>query len=100
MLGMMQENGPVTVGDGEDYFKSNQYSWNTRANVLYIESPAGVGWSIAGTKADLSTNDMVQSEDALSALRSWFVKFPEYLPNDLFVSGESYGGIYVPYLAW
>jgi len=36
----------------------------------------------------------------LSALHSWFVKFPEYLPNDLFVSGESYAGIYVPYLAW
>jgi serine carboxypeptidase-like clade 1 len=43
---------------------------------------------------------MVQSQDAINALRDWFVKFPEYLTNKLFVSGESYGGIYVPYLAW
>jgi carboxypeptidase C (cathepsin A) len=43
---------------------------------------------------------MVQSQDALAALKQWFVKFPEYLPNQLFVSGESYGGIYVPYLTW
>ena len=43
---------------------------------------------------------MVQSQDAITALRDFFVKFPEYLPNGLFVSGESYGGIYVPYLAW
>ena len=43
---------------------------------------------------------MVQSQDALAALKEWFVKFPEYLPNQLFVSGESYGGIYVPYLTW
>ena len=100
MLGMMQENGPVVLDDGEDYFKTNPYPWNVRANVLYIESPAGVGWSVAGTDADLDTNDMVQSQDAINALRDWFVKFPEYLPNDLFVSGESYGGIYVPYLAW
>ena len=43
---------------------------------------------------------MVQSHDGMAALRDWFTKFPEYLPNKLFVSGESYGGIYVPYLAW
>jgi len=43
---------------------------------------------------------MTQSEDALEALKQWYVKFPEYLPNQLFVSGESYGGIYVPYLTW
>jgi carboxypeptidase C (cathepsin A) len=43
---------------------------------------------------------MTQSEDALAALKQWFGKFPEYLPNKLFVSGESYGGIYVPYLTW
>ena len=43
---------------------------------------------------------MVQSQDALAALKQWFFKFPEYLPNQLFVSGESYGGIYVPYLTW
>ena len=43
---------------------------------------------------------MVQSQDALAALKQWFIKFPEYLPNQLFVSGESYGGIYVPYLTW
>jgi carboxypeptidase C (cathepsin A) len=34
------------------------------------------------------------------ALLAWFEKFPERLPNDLYVSGESYGGIYVPYLSW
>ena len=61
---------------------------------------AGVGWSVAGTDSDLDTNDMVQSQDAITALRDWFTKFPEYLSNGVYISGESYGGIYVPYLAW
>lgn len=61
MLGMMQELGPIVVDDGEDYLKTNPHPWNERANILFLESPAGVGWSVAGTKADLSTNDMVQS---------------------------------------
>ena len=100
MLGMMQELGPIVLDDGEDYFKTNPHPWNERANVLFIESPAGVGWSVAGTEADMSTNDMVQSQDALAALQDWFTEFPEFLSNGLFVSGESYGGIYVPYLAW
>ena len=68
--------------------------------MLWIESPAGVGYSLAGTDEDLQQNDMTQSEDAYAALTQWFGKFPEYLPNKLFVSGESYGGIYVPYLTW
>lgn len=100
MLGLMQENGPIVLDDGEEYFKTNPHPWNERASTLYIESPAGVGWSVAGTEQDLFTNDMVQSQDAVSALRDWFAKYPEYLSNELYISGESYGGIYVPYLAW
>jgi carboxypeptidase C (cathepsin A) len=43
---------------------------------------------------------MTQSEDAFIALQAWFVKFPERKGNPIWVSGESYGGIYVPYLSW
>jgi carboxypeptidase C (cathepsin A) len=100
MLAFMQENGPIEIDDGETYLSLNNNPWTRRANVLWLESPAGVGWSIAAGAEDLSTNDMIQSQDGLAALRSWYGKFPEYLENKLWVSGESYGGIYVPYLAW
>jgi carboxypeptidase C (cathepsin A) len=43
---------------------------------------------------------MTSSKDALIALREWYKKFPEFADNKLFISGESYAGIYVPYLAW
>lgn len=69
MLAFMQENGPLAIDDGEDFIKTNPYPWNTRMNMLWIESPAGVGFSYAGTEQDLQTNDMVQSQDALAALK-------------------------------
>ena len=68
--------------------------------MLWLESPAGVGWSLADSGTDMSTNDMMQSRDALAALKSFYVKFPELMTNELYVSGESYAGIYVPYLSW
>jgi carboxypeptidase C (cathepsin A) len=49
---------------------------------------------------DKNQNDMSQSQDAFAALQDFFKSYPEYLQNDLYISGESYGGIYVPYLSW
>jgi carboxypeptidase C (cathepsin A) len=45
-------------------------------------------------------NDLSQSNDTLNALRIWYDDFKEFKNNSLYVSGESYGGVYVPYLAW
>ena len=101
LLAFFQENGPWVVGaDGNNTIYENPYPWNNNASMLWIESPAGVGYSIANNTADKSTNDMVQSQDAIVALQAWYNKFPEFWDNPLFVSGESYAGIYVPYLTW
>ena len=66
--------------------------------MIYLEAPVGVGFS-KGSAADMNgINDNTTSTDNHAALRAFFDKFPEYLPNGLFVSGESYAGIYVPTL--
>ena len=43
---------------------------------------------------------MTQSKDAFAALQHFYEKFPSLKDNDLYISGESYAGIYVPYLSW
>ncbi|KAF3774013.1 Serine carboxypeptidase II-1 [Nymphaea thermarum] len=39
------------------------------------------------------------ARENLAFLRRWFVKFPEYKNRDLFITGESYAGHYIPQLA-
>ena len=58
LLGLFQENGPFIIDDGETIIKPNPFPWNQRANLLYIESPAGVGFSIANSSDDLLHSDM------------------------------------------
>lgn len=86
--------------DGETNFQENEWSWNKAANMLYLEMPAGVGYSYADPGVSTDTNDTLTSEDNLRAFLDWFKKFPEFQKHDLFISGESYAGVYVPYMAW
>jgi carboxypeptidase C (cathepsin A) len=69
--------------------------------MLYIESPVEVGYSYYILDYDYEYNDEAVAKDNLNALLYFFAfKFPELQSNDLWLSGESYAGIYVPYLAW
>jgi len=99
MLAFMQEHGPWVMDDGEETFHENPYSWNTNANVLYIEMPAGVGFSYCNTTLDDCTYyDNNTATENLVALNEWFDRFPDFKTNDLYLSGESYAGVYVPFL--
>ncbi|XP_064599053.1 lysosomal protective protein-like [Liolophura sinensis] len=98
VLGLLTENGPFKVlADGKtvDY---NPFTWNSIANVLYLEAPAGVGYSYADDKDYAFDDDMVAHDNYL-ALKDFFQKYPEYKSNEFFITGESYGGIYVPTLS-
>lgn len=68
--------------------------------MLYIEGPAGVGFSFGADKANKQFNDIQTSLDYFDALMHFFKKFPKMADNPIYLAGDLYGGIYVPYLAW
>ena len=71
MEGMLYENGPFRIQDDGKTVQLNNYSWNKLANMLYLESPAGVGFSWSPNKADYN-NDDVRSNPCLSSLCNSF----------------------------
>ena len=44
-------------------------------------------------------SDETATEDNLKALRKFYEKFPTLKKNELYISGESYAGVYVPYIS-
>jgi len=71
------------------------------ANVLFLESPAGVGFSYSNTSADYDhTGDKSTAKDAYVFLINWLERFPQYKTRDFYITGESYAGHYVPQLAY
>lgn len=71
---------------------------NRLANILYIESPVGVGFSYSDTD-DYKCNDDRTATESLGAVEAFYSMFPEYKTNKFFITGESYAGVYVPTLA-
>lgn len=64
LLGAMYEHGPFLVLDAFASIIYNKYSWNQKASVVYIESPAQVGFSYMDSKAPTWNDDMVAKLNA------------------------------------
>ncbi|XP_076940259.1 serine carboxypeptidase 1-like [Bidens hawaiensis] len=97
--GAMEELGPFRVNsDGETLYR-NDFAWNNGANVLFLESPAGAGFSYSNRSSDYTTGDKQTAKDSYTFLLNWLHRFPQYKTHDFFIAGESYAGHYVPQLA-
>ncbi|KAJ0046879.1 hypothetical protein Pint_06082 [Pistacia integerrima] len=98
--GASEEIGPFHIRPDGKTLYLNRYAWNKLANLLFLESPAGVGFSFTNTSSDLYTaGDQRTAEDAYAFLVNWFERFPQYKHRDFYIAGESYAGHYVPQLS-
>ncbi|KAF5813953.1 putative carboxypeptidase D [Helianthus annuus] len=101
LMGAMSELGPFRINsDGKTLFM-NDYAWSNVANMLFLESPAGVGFSYSNTTSDYhKSGDKNTADDAYIFLVNWLERFPQYKTRDFYITGESYAGHYVPQLAY
>lgn len=91
----MQENGPFVWQYGTYKPVENPWSWHHLTNVLWVEQPIGTGFSQGNVTA---TNE----EDVAAQFNSWFKNFVDTFGMQgykVYIAGESYAGMFVPYIA-
>ena len=99
LLGLLIETGPYTPSPYGETLYDNPWPWNIAANMLYVESPAGVGFSSSKVKSDYTVGDKRTATDLIQFLTEWLAKYPKYMNRPFYLAGESYGGHYIPNLA-
>ena len=98
MASFAHENGPYVNEDGDPGFRRNDYAWNQETNLINIDSPAGVGYSVCGDPKECDFDDNNSADDNLQVVLAVLQLFDQIKDNDLYIAGESYAGVYVPKL--
>ncbi|KAK6038526.1 serine carboxypeptidase [Cooperia oncophora] len=76
--GLFFENGPFRIGKDGRTVTKNPYAWNQFANVLYLESPVGVGYSYSTDGIQPQYSDDLTAAENYAALVDFFNLYPEY----------------------
>ncbi|KAG8368500.1 hypothetical protein BUALT_Bualt15G0052100 [Buddleja alternifolia] len=102
--GLVYEIGPLAFDfatfDGSlPSLTINPYSWTKIANIIFIDSPVGTGFSYVATSQGYTSNDTESTKHNYAFLRKWLLNHPTFLKNRLYVVGDSYGGKITPMVA-
>ena len=76
MEGFMAEHGPFHLNDNLT-LSMNPHAWNKKANMIYLEAPVGVGFSV-GSAADKAviTDDSTATDNRDALVKFFTDKFP------------------------
>lgn len=96
-LALLAENGPCSVNEDGSATIPNPHSWNTKANVLWLDQPQDSGFSSGPLRISPNEDDTV--EHFYAFLMNFYKEYPQFKKVGLYISGESYGGHWVPHVA-
>lgn len=96
LLATFSENGPWTISDDGTKVTENPYGWNTVATMVYVDQPVGTGYSYTN---NLRTTREQYLKDFATFLDGFYKLYPHLVAYPLYLSGESYAGVYIPLFA-
>ena len=120
LYGLLTELGPLLLSDlslDTPEYKGtgiptpiyNPYSWARLGSILIFDQPAPVGFSYCNDNDihdpssnscdELAWTDELASQNVYLALQEFYKTHSSFQHVDLYLTGESYAGIYVPTLA-
>jgi len=94
LFGLFAENGPLDLTEDLEVF-ARTTTWNQKYGMIFIDNPVGAGFSYTGT-GQYCTNETCVANNLYSLLLTFYAVFPETAGNDLYITGESYAGHYIP----
>ncbi|KAM0402587.1 hypothetical protein ACHAPZ_005526 [Fusarium culmorum] len=99
MLGLLQELGPCLINEHGNGTVHNPYGWNANANYIFVDQPAGVGFSYLDKDEPIPGNSFVAADSMHKFMQLFTTEvFPDLANRPFHISGESYGGHYIPIL--
>lgn len=97
LFGLFNEMGPFRVH--ENLAVDNRpFAWTDKYAMLFIDNPVGAGLSYTTGEYCSDTRECV-ARNLYELLQQFYAAFPELQPVDLYITGESYAGHYVPAIA-
>ncbi|KAL9098027.1 MAG: hypothetical protein Q9187_009750, partial [Circinaria calcarea] len=93
--GLLQENGPFIWQYGTFAPVANPYTWVNLTNMVWVEQPVGTGFS-------QGVPSVTSEADVASQFLGFFKNFVDTFAlqgRKVYITGESYAGYYVPYIA-
>jgi carboxypeptidase D len=97
LAGFFGGNGPLRLNSSHQY-EVNPHGWHTMANLLFIDSPTGVGYSSRSSKAPNITSVAQVAEHYWQFCQEFLNTFPIAKSYEWHLNGESYAGMYVPFI--
>ncbi|KAJ3984287.1 Alpha/Beta hydrolase protein [Lentinula detonsa] len=100
-MGLLMELGPCNIDMNANSSNGtlwNPYSWNQAANVFFLDQPVGVGFSYADYGETIQTTEEA-AKNVHAFITIFFETFTQFSGRPLHLSGESYGGRYLPVFA-
>lgn len=95
MTTLFNEIGPCWLAPDASDPEANPWSWNRNASLLFLDQPAGVGFSTVAEGGHVPSQDMDGAEDFQQFLNIFFHDvFPDKAALPIHVAAESYGGHY------
>ncbi|KAH7139984.1 Alpha/Beta hydrolase protein [Dactylonectria estremocensis] len=99
LIGMMLELGPCLVTENGTGTTRNPFSWSKNSSMIFIDQPAGTGFSYVDEGIEYPSDSFVAAADMNVFLQIFYSAFPHLRSVPFHISGESYGGHYIPTLA-
>jgi len=100
MFGLFAEIGPFKIDKDLNLQYRQIGAWTDEYHVLFVDNPVGTGFSYTDKDECYARNQTTVSNDLFNLLLQFFTVFPELRKNDFYLTGESYAGKYIPYLAY